>query len=282
MTTKPNACKDCKRSDIPIKPFRTDFVCRPCYEALHFKKFKQYFYQSMNKKDHAVVFIINDHTITFEYTMKLINMAIDEEKRKRVQVYFIEVVVIDKDEIKDLPFHLYERMIISKSKDMNIESTKKIIFLDGSNTTMKSSRILTSITQGDVITVPSIGRWSYKYDIQKEDSEIKYQLTVSRPIDFTEDEVLEYMQSDKKIERIENDCLEKRCQQFLDKLMVEFDHTANTIIATAQRVVEEDDYHKCKCCLKPFKPFLNDCEDGLCRTCHSLDIYQTIESEYPF
>ena len=29
--------------------------------------------------------------------------------------------------IKDLPFHLYERMILSKSHEMNIEHTKKII-----------------------------------------------------------------------------------------------------------------------------------------------------------
>ena len=253
-------CKDCKRTDVEIKPFRTDYVCRECYEILHFKKFKQYFYQSMKKKEHATVFLINDHTLTFEYTKKMLDLSIEEEKKKRVQVYFIDLVIIDKEDLQDIPFHLYERFIISRSRQMKIDNSQKIIYLDGSNTTIKSSRILTAITKGDVLTVPSIGRFCY----------VMPDLVVSRPIDFTEEEVLEYMQTTEKLPREMKDSLDKRCEQFIDKLQEEFSHTSNTIIATAQRVIEEDNATRCICCLKPYKPFLNDCQDGKCRTCSAL------------
>ena len=74
----------------------------------------------------------------------------------------------------------------------------------------------------------------------------------------------------------------ERDREFIDKLSEEFGHTSNTIIAAAQRILEDENDQRCICCMKKYRPFLNDCEDGLCRTCHSLDIYQTIESEYPF
>lgn len=263
-----NSCKDCKRNDIPIKPFRTDYICRQCLELLHLKKFKQYFFHSLKKKDHAIIYIINDHTMTFEYTMKLLSLVIEEEKRKRVQVYFFDVIIIEKEELHDIPFHLYERYIINKSKELSYDSSKKIIWLDGSNTTCKSSRILTAITKGDVLTVPPIG-W-YVYTLPE--------LIISRPIDFTEEEVMEYMQTTQKLERISSESLDKHCEHFIDTLSDEFTHTANTIIATSQRIIEDENDPRCHWCLKKYRPFLNDCQNNLCRTCSSLSLSDTLKS----
>ncbi|BFU24244.1 hypothetical protein EHI8A_085810 [Entamoeba histolytica HM-1:IMSS-B] len=261
-------CKDCHRKDISLKPFRTGYICRECFEILHYKKFKYYLNGALKRNDQITFYIINDHTLTYEYTIKLLNMFIEEDKQRKVPLYNCEICCIDQNEIKDLPYHLYERYIIFKSKS---NKKRKHVWVDGSNMTLKAGRILAAVIEGDVKMVPSIGKYEYYYK----------DLIVSRPVDFTEKEVLEYLNYSDKIPRSLNETLEMRAQQFVDDLEIEFDQTPNTIISTAQKIEEGSNNFQCRYCLKPYQPFLNDCEKGICRTCNEMKLTDDIITQFP-
>ncbi|KAL7721491.1 Uncharacterized protein QTN25_001160 [Entamoeba marina] len=264
-------CKDCHRSDIHVKPFRTDFICRECFVLLHFKRFRLHLNNALKKKGKLLVIIIKDESMTSKYLSHLINLFIEEDANRKRSCYDISVLELPQDEINEVPTFMLERIMCWKAKQVD---DRHVVWIDGSNITTKAANVLSAVCSGDVLTVPSISHYIYEFQ--------QYHLTVIRPVEFTEKEVMEYMDTLTKEERKTDKSIESHCQHFMDSLEENYSQAPHTVISTSQKVQEVTNSSRCIGCCKPFQPFLNDCGDGYCRTCSAhIEKVLGIVEKYP-
>ncbi|ELP87774.1 hypothetical protein EIN_411270 [Entamoeba invadens IP1] len=258
-------CKDChkKQHEVELKKFRTGFICRPCLESLHFKRFRYFFQAALKKNEPTCVYIVDDSSINTRYITKLLDQFIKEEKDHKIKNYDIEICVLKKEVMNNIPIHLYERYIINNAKEHN---GKTLLYLDSASVSTKAARVLTAVSCGDVVTVPSVGYFHYTFP----------GLAVVRPVDFTDDEVAEYMLENNDVAT--SDGIFGACETFVKKLEVDYDQTGNAVISTAQRVVEDKEAKRCVLCMRPYVAFLNDCKDGKCRTCSKVVSEEVMKS----